>query len=768
MCNANPNLRSAHWVPWLATVLMALSLLLSGCFDGTTGDRGPAGADGEDGEEGPAGPAGPSGVNLSTLGVTVVDAGVTANPGRPWVDIEVTALSQFGTPVVLRPDDFGVDFFEFGFSRLVNRGGYESWQPYVASATNTHADSGISPAIQVIRAGALRGHTGGEWEHQGGGVWRFYMDIDVNDVPAPYTAGNVFFNEDTPVTAADWAAYTGNETHRVSVLLRPSTGNWEPTHDFMDFVPNGGAPVDKHVVANASCNNCHDLLGGQVSQNSIHGRTRTGAEHCTACHNQYHIGTRTVEPVDMAYLGHQIHSGSGIANEPTHLQYNWASATIHPTRYMAYYPNDIKNCSTCHDSSVASGADRAHTKPTVQACGSCHNNVDFATGVGHVGGPQADSTACAGCHAPGGNLGADVRHLDVGREFARAGDLRYVINSMERDGDTLTVEWQVLYNGTPIESGADGWTVGATLLVGWGDEDYTHSNEALLGGATGPAAGMRPGNALSIGNAQNSPFADGVYTTVVDLSAENHAGSTKYVASLGGNVNGGGLTALVASNAVSYLGQARRQVATMAACTTCHEDRYGVFNKHGANRHNDVERCIICHNNNSTDIQRRSRVDGDGVQQPASPDGKDEQATNFMVMAHAIHGQGFREEMISIAANAFGVYNTKDARRYPGRLANCNQCHTGTTYYGMGPRGTTFDSSTGLGRSDVDGHIKTTAAMAACSSCHDSTGAKAHMKVMGGQDESTQAVYDASAFETCGTCHGAGRAADVRVVHGLN
>jgi OmcA/MtrC family decaheme c-type cytochrome len=755
MCNANPNLRSTHWVPWLATVLMALSLLLSGCFSGTTGDRGPAGEDGEDGGEGPAGPAGPSGVDLSTLGVTVVDAGVTANPGRPWVDIEITALSQFGMPVLLRPDDFGTDFFEFGFSRLVNKGGYESWQPYVASASNTHADSGISPAIQVIRASALRGHAdGGEWENRGGGLWRFYLPIDVNDVPAPYTAGDVFFDADTPVTPADWAAYTGNETHRISVLLRPSTGNWEPTHDFMDFVPNGGVPVDKHVVANASCNNCHDLLGGQVSQNSIHGRNRTGAEHCTACHNQYHIGTRTVQPVDLAYIGHQIHSGNGIASEPTHIRYNWASPTVDPTRYMAYYPNDIKNCSTCHDSSVASGADRAHTKPTVQACGSCHNNVNFATGEGHVGGAQADSTACAGCHAPGGNLGADVRHLDAGREFARAGDLRYVINSVERDGDTLTVEWQVLYNDTPIESGADGWTVGAILLVGWGDEDYFHSS-----GVSDPD---RPGSARSVGIA-DATFADGVYTSVVNLSGENHAGAEMYVASLGGNVNGGGLTALVASNAVSYLGSARRQVATMAACTTCHEDRYGVFNKHGANRHNDVERCIICHNNNSTDIQRRSR---DG--QAPGPDGLDETATNFMVMAHAIHGQGFREEMISIAAFGLGVYNTKDARRYPGRLANCNQCHTGTTYYGMGPRGTTFDSSTGMDVNDVDGHIKTTAAMAACSSCHDSAGAKAHMKSMGGQDTWDQATIDASAFETCGTCHGAGRTADVRVVHGLN
>jgi OmcA/MtrC family decaheme c-type cytochrome len=763
MCNANPNLRSTQWVPWLATVLMALSLLLSGCFDGTTGDRGPAG---EDGEEGPAGPAGPSGVDLSTLGVTIIDAGVTSNPGTPWVDFRVTARDEFGATVTVSPQDVGFNMFEFTISRLVNRNGYRSWQPYIVSSSTSHADSGIDPPIQLLRAGNVKdedpcgSHTtlcGGEWEHQGGGVWRFYLPIDVNEVPPEYTAGDVHFDADTLVTANDWAAYTGNETHRATVGLNRSAGNWDPAHDFMDFVPNGGAPEEKRVVANALCTNCHDLLGGDVSQNSIHGRNRTGVEHCAGCHNQYHIGTRTGVAVDIAYIGHQIHSGGGIANSPTHLRYDWSTDLVDPTRYMAYFPGDIKNCSTCHDADVAPGGDLVHARPSIQACGSCHNNVNFATGDGHVGGPQADSTACAGCHAPGGNLGADVRHLDAAREFAKAGDLRYVINSATLAGDQLTVEWQVMYGDQAIESGVDGWTVGATLLVGWGGEDYFHSSAV--------SDADRPGSARSVSNAQGSAvFADGVYTSVIDLAGENTAGATTFVASLGGNVNSADHSSLVARNAFEYIGAERRQVAAMEACTTCHEERYGVFNKHGGNRHNNVERCIICHNNNSTDIQRRTAHGHDATN---SPDGLDETATNFMVMAHAIHGQGFREAPIAIVEFS-GAFNLKDARRYPGRLANCNQCHTGTTYYGMGPRGTTFDSSTGMDVNDVDGHIKTTAAMAACSSCHDSDGAKAHMRVMGGQDESTQAVYDGSAFETCGTCHGAGRTADVRVVHGLN
>jgi OmcA/MtrC family decaheme c-type cytochrome len=548
--------------------------------------------------------------------------------------------------------------------------------------------------------------------------------------------------------------------------------------------------VDKHVVANASCNNCHDLLGGQVSQNSIHGRTRTGAEHCTACHNQYHIGTRTVEPVDMAYLGHQIHSGSGIANEPTHLQYNWASATIHPTRYMAYYPRDIKNCNTCHDSSVASGAERAHTKPSIQACGSCHNNVDFATGAGHTGGAQPNSNSCANCHAPGTNLGADVAHVEAdttGRHFANEHDIRYAIDSLAFDSATneLTFTWRLLIDDAPVEIATSGWTVNVQALVGWGHDDFSHSN-----------GNTRPGNALQVNNIQSTAdFAGGVYTSVVALGGEAsfNGDESMIVLNLGGTLTGNGFTNLVAANANRFLTgsgfTARRQVVSRDTCTSCHEERYGVFRKHGAGSyHNDTTRCIICHNNNSTDIDRRNRedlltrpqlttLDGNRMVTGIQPDingvtdGLAEQATNFMVMIHGIHGQGFREAPIGIATQG-GPLNYKDARRYPGRLANCNQCHTGTSYYGMGSRGTTFetvfDDTAGFQPNQINDHIKTTAAMAACSSCHDSTGAKAHMKLMGGDDNIDQAGIDTTAFETCGTCHGAGRTADVRVVHGLN
>jgi hypothetical protein len=62
------------------------------------------------------------------------------------------------------------------------------------------------------------------------------------------------------------------------------------------------------------------------------------------------------------------------------------------------YPNNMKSCTTCHTGGTAS--DNYKTKPSRMACGGCHTNVDFATGVGHPapGGVRTDDTACVFCH----------------------------------------------------------------------------------------------------------------------------------------------------------------------------------------------------------------------------------------------------------------------------------------------------------------------------------------------------------------------------------
>jgi len=38
------------------------------------------------------------------------------------------------------------------------------------------------------------------------------------------------------------------------------------------------------------------------------------------------------------------------------------------------------------------------TNPTRVVCGSCHDNIDWVSGEGHAGGPQADDSRCSTCH----------------------------------------------------------------------------------------------------------------------------------------------------------------------------------------------------------------------------------------------------------------------------------------------------------------------------------------------------------------------------------
>ena len=50
--------------------------------------------------------------------------------------------------------------------------------------------------------------------------------------------------------------------------------------------------------------------------------------------------------------------------------------------------------------------------PTIESCGSCHTNVNWVTGAGHVAGPQSNTT-CSACHGPGGMIDTVTAHAAV-------------------------------------------------------------------------------------------------------------------------------------------------------------------------------------------------------------------------------------------------------------------------------------------------------------------------------------------------------------------
>jgi len=752
--------------PFSLTSSVGVALLLAAGLWFTPGCLGPEGVAGPDGPIGPPGSPGPPGdpgspgdpgqpgapgtpnLSLRSITIAVHDAGISDDV--PWIDIEVVGQTEYGQTRALPPEELPLNHFEFTFARLVEVDGYRTWQSYI----NTVAGGPRAGPHARLQAASVRGDAAGAtWEHRGAGVYRYHFNLDVTQTPPQYSADVL----PAHITEADWPAFDPGHTHRAVAVLRPGS-NWDASYGTHDFVASGGEPEVKHAVATASCNTCHDNL-------DAHGGGRVGVETCTTCHNQFTFNSFTAAATssDLAYIGHEIHSAGGLGGTQAHLR----------PRYTGVgYPRDIITCATCHDAQLAPSAHDAFARPTIQACGSCHDDVDFVTGEGHVAGAHPSNATCAGCHAPGAVSDSQLAHVVPGRAFAQAGDLRYVVDGVSVAGDTLTVNWRAVHGEDPVVHGAGPWTFtnNVAMLVGWGDTDYHHSN---------PASG-RPGDPVSVGinasvSAGGTTESGGTYTTIAQLVDTDHYDAHSLFVSFGGAIAHTDYGNLVAKNAIAYDGEPRRTVVTTERCTSCHEDRHGVFAKHGAAVHNTVERCVTCHNSNATDIDRRRTRPYTGPLAPGEPgpDGKVEQATSLMVMVHGIHAAaaGMRQEGMWITG--FNSWSSFDASHsYPGNIANCTSCHEGETYYPLaheqGARGTTVDSREleALPYA-VDEHWKESAARAACGSCHDSRAAYAHMDLMGsvsgpGWD---QEALDGQSYETCATCHGPGRAYDVKLVH---
>ena len=128
------------------------------------------------------------------------------------------------------------------------------------------------------------------------------------------------------------------------------------------------------------------------------------------CHTPQTVDPNTGNTVDFKVFIHKLHVGSSLPSVVAGKPYQIISSFGTSDFSTVVYPADVQRCATCHTAS--SGATRRRpsfmTNPTAAACGSCHDNVNLATGVNHAGGPQPDDTQCATCHIPQGELPFDA------------------------------------------------------------------------------------------------------------------------------------------------------------------------------------------------------------------------------------------------------------------------------------------------------------------------------------------------------------------------
>ena len=280
--------------------------------------------------------------------------------------------------------------------------------------------------------------------------------------------------------------------HRLAIQLSGSVngGTLEnPVNVIHDFVPGKGTPVtasdtQREVVATAKCNECHDKIGVTTP----HGG-RVDTRTCVTCHSDQRkngqplstsvngVFTGTTYVADGEVSGnfttmiHKVHMGDKL----TKTGYNYAGVLFN----NVILPQEVSNCIKCHDGSATSTAKTAQgdnwkTAPSIVACGSCHDNVNFATGANHTGGPQASDESCVLCHRPGYS-DITLSHAGINKSpnnpVVPAGlvNFEYVVSSATVDAATnaLSIKFSILADGSPVTLVAPASTVPAQILAGF-------------------------------------------------------------------------------------------------------------------------------------------------------------------------------------------------------------------------------------------------------------------------------------------------------------
>jgi OmcA/MtrC family decaheme c-type cytochrome len=494
----------------------------------------------------------------------------------------------------------------------------------------------------------------------------------------------------------------------------------------------------------------------------------------------------------------------------------WIPATSTQAGRMDYpfeevtYPQDIRNCTTCHNDTEAGSAWK--TTVTVASCGSCHDATTFSgPNPTHSAGPATDDM-CGACHmqsnlpqlsAAGAHAASKAAPLlpstPVVREYAKR--FRFEIVSLDapsfRPGAfpkftfkvTDPTNGGVSYNlvTSPYFSGPQcvNGTARLAFDIGWTTADF---NNAGSGSGPGQPISLNPLNAatgcstLAAGVIAN---ADGSYTMTSAVAVPATVTGTVMLGFEGhpaGDIDGNGTytdripvkNVFKVAAATGTSATNRRVVVDIARCNACHKS----LSLHGNNRTDEPQVCAICHNPSATDINRRK-----GTTMVASTscpqglvskiDGRCEQTIDFKRMVHMIHASALQPTGSPFVVYGFGnvPIDFEEVTYPPGdKIGQCETCHAPDTYYPVDPakvQATTTSTGASIASQTDDSGITPNTAI--CSSCHTTSTALLHMTQNGG---STNVAKPAdgivtSPLETCGVCHGPGKPADVKTAHAV-
>jgi OmcA/MtrC family decaheme c-type cytochrome len=485
------------WLGALAGALLITLAGCGGGSD--SGPAGPTGAVGAPGATGPAGPPGSPGVSgAGVLTVASNASPATDASAAAWAalapQVTVTSVTISSPPVVnFKVTDAvgvpvvglgnrsksstatlaGLTNLAFSMAKLVpgTNGSPSKWVSYIVTTVPTkNATTGVITASAPTRPTT---DNTGDLADNGDGSYKYTFTRDVPQIKALVDAMSVSGTNDK----ADLGdlSYEPNLVHRLTIQVSgnaPGTGTntpnavafttvpatlmTKPKDVIYDFTPATGQAVTdsgRDIVATAKCNECHRQLGGipgddpESSGAGFHGGARNETRYCVVCHTEQRKYGQTEATINTATLTFTSATnkvdGRAVGNLPNHIHHIHMGEHLAKKNYNyggvlyneVLFPQDLRNCTKCHDGSLTSTAKTAQGNnwmnvPNRLACGGCHDGINFATGMGvtvadaakglkattsfggfaHGGKSQADDSLCSTCHTPG-NI--DIVHTPV-------------------------------------------------------------------------------------------------------------------------------------------------------------------------------------------------------------------------------------------------------------------------------------------------------------------------------------------------------------------
>ena len=647
-----------------------------------------------------------------TLNSVTFDADVDTGAIYPVVDFDFAAFDADGLPVNV---DMGT------FSTSATRGDRLTYIRFnLAKLINGTEGPGGEPDLWTAYATNDRDPTGLVDNGDGNFTYTFTTDIQ--------------------------ADYDETATHRLALQLSRIPPDVATLNPIFDFVPDGSDVTrNRAIVSIDSCNECHGEL-------TFHGGGRNDTRMCVVCHNPD-------EPdVDFPYMVHKIHAAQNIPEV-----HDYSEVT---------YPQDVINCRKCHngDDEDTPDGDNWRTKPTMVACGACHN-VSFVAPAPegmemHSAGPQPNNVGCAGCHpASGGLAGISDAHLTENPTMNNPdlpdglANIAYeLLEARVDDTNALEIDFSIMRDGVALDMLAlpadlteparyPGFLLAYALVSEEAAESADYNN---LGRTAAQPLSVSIGTLLADGNIVAAADA-GVFTATI---ADGFPmGATLRAVGLQGYFNqlvdGENVARHTRSVSVGVMGDPqRREIVDPAKCANCHE----WFEGHGGNRVYETMVCVQCHVPSLSSSGRaadpaglpEATIEAVGDDPLMFP----EDTNNFKDMIHGIHSAAKRDKVFEFVRNrAGGLYYDWSEVTFPTEASACMTCHYEDTYRtdavpanALMSTLVTTDGENATREAVIAARenmpnatdIVSSPIAAACGSCHTADAAQAHFEQNGG------------------------------------